>query len=343
MMRSEIHTPPSQIRHGGDLTQAAALFPDVPGPWVDLSTGINPWPYPLPPLPPVAWTALPTRGALWALLAAAATAYGAPGPDSLVAAPGSELWIQVLPRLRATGAVAIVGPTYGDHARAWSAAGHAVRQVAAPDDAAEAADVVVLCNPNNPDGRTWDADALLDWTGRLAARGGWLVVDEAYADLDPGRSLCRHAGAPGLVILRSFGKFFGLGGVRLGFVLAPPALMGAARLALGSWAVSGPALAIGAAALADLDWQAATRRRLDAEASALDDVLRAGGLRIIGGTALYRLVDAGDAAALWRHLAHAGLWTRPFPEHAGCQGWLRLGLTADGGALDRLAAALAAF
>ncbi|ASG24656.1 threonine-phosphate decarboxylase CobD [Nitrospirillum viridazoti] len=337
MMTAEI-----QIRHGGDLTQAAALFPDAPGPWVDLSTGINPWPYPLPAIPPAAWTALPTRGGLQALLAAAAMAYGAPAPDSLVAAPGSELLIQTLPRLRATGEVAIVGPTYGDHARAWAAAGHAVRAVTVPGDAVDAADVVVLCNPNNPDGRTWDAEALLDWAARLAARGGWLVVDEAYADLDPARSLCRHAGALGLVILRSFGKFFGLGGVRLGFVLAPPALLDAVRLALGSWAVSGPALAVGAVALADLDWQAATRRRLAAAADALDGVLRAGGLRVIGGTALYRLGDAGDAAALWRHLACAGLWTRPFPEHAGCQGWLRLGLAADRGVLDRLGAALAA-
>ncbi|TWB26377.1 threonine-phosphate decarboxylase CobD [Nitrospirillum bahiense] len=335
--------PEIQIRHGGDLTQAAALFPDAPGPWVDLSTGINPWPYPLPPIPPAAWTALPTRGDLRALLAAAAVAYSAPGPDSLVAAPGSELLIQTLPRLRSSGDVAIVGPTYGDHARAWTAAGHTVRAVTAPGDAVDAADVVVLCNPNNPDGRTWDAAALLDWAARLAARGGWLVVDEAYADLDPTRSLCRQAGAPGLVILRSFGKFFGLGGVRLGFVLAPPALLDAVRLALGSWAVSGPALAVGAAALADLGWQAATRRRLAAAADALDGVLRAGGLRVIGGTALYRLVDAGDAAALWRHLAQAGLWTRPFPEHAGCQAWLRVGLAADVGALNRLAAALAAF
>ncbi|MDG3438886.1 threonine-phosphate decarboxylase CobD [Nitrospirillum amazonense] len=335
-------TPEIQIRHGGDLTQAVSLFPDAPGPWVDLSTGINPWPYPLPPIPPVAWTGLPTRGDLRALLAAAALAYGAPGPDSLVAAPGSELLIQTLPRLRAAGEVAIVGPTYGDHARAWAAAGHAVRTVTAPEDAVDAADVVVLCNPNNPDGRAWEVGDLLDRAARLAARGGWLVVDEAYADLDPTRSLCPHAGAPGLVILRSFGKFFGLGGVRLGFVLAPPALLDAVRLALGSWAVSGPALAVGAAALADLGWQATMRRRLSAAAEALDNVLRAGGLRVIGGTALYRLVDAGDAAALWRHLAQAGLWTRPFPEHAGCQAWLRLGLAADVGALDRLAAALAA-
>jgi cobalamin biosynthetic protein CobC len=332
-----------RIHHGGDLTQAASLFPGALGPWVDLSTGINPWPYPLPTIPAAAWTALPTRGALDALLQAAVTAYGAPGPDGLVAAPGSELLIQTLPRLRGLGDVAIVSPTYGDHARAWAAAGHAVRAVADPAEAAATADVVVLCNPNNPDGRAWGVGELLDWAARLAARGGWLVVDEAYADLDPARSLCPHAGTPGLVILRSFGKFFGLGGVRLGFVLAAPALLDAVRLALGSWAVSGPALAVGAAALADRDWQVATRQRLTHAADTLDGVLTAGGLRVIGGTTLYRLVDAGDAAALWRHLANAGLWTRPFPEHDGCQGWLRLGLAADPAVPDRLAAALAAF
>ncbi|WP_044563282.1 threonine-phosphate decarboxylase CobD [Azospirillum sp. B4] len=331
------------IRHGGDLTQAAALFPVAPGPWIDLSTGINPWPYPLPPIPDAAWTALPTRGALDALMAAAAGAYGAPGPDSLVAAPGSELLIQTLPRLRAVGDVAIVGPTYGDHARAWGQAGHRVRSVTAPEDAIGSADVVVLCNPNNPDGRAWAPAALLDWAAVLAARGGWLVVDEAYADLDPARSVCPHAGTPGLVILRSFGKFFGLGGLRLGFLLAPVPLLDAVRAGLGSWAVSGPALRVGAEALADGAWQVAARRRLTAAADALDGVLRAGGLRVIGGTALYRLVDAGDAAVLWRHLAAAGLWTRPFPEHVGCPGWLRVGLPPDAAAFDRLAAALAAW
>ncbi|MBB6254420.1 threonine-phosphate decarboxylase CobD [Nitrospirillum iridis] len=330
------------IRHGGDLTQAAGLFPDAPAPWIDLSTGINPWPYPLPPIPDAAWTALPTRGALDALLTAAAGAYGAPGPDGLMAAPGSELLIQTLPRLRAVGDVAIVSPTYGDHARAWAAAGHRVRHVASPEQV-EGAAVVVVCNPNNPDGRAWEPMVLLDLAADLAARGGWLVVDEAYADLDPARSVCPHAGTPGVVILRSFGKFFGLGGLRLGFLLAPAPLLDAVRADLGSWAVSGPALAVGAVALADQGWQAATRRRLAAAADALDGVLRAGGLRVLGGTALYRLADAGDAAALWRHLAGAGLWTRPFPEHLGRQGWLRLGLPADAPALDRLAAALQSY
>ncbi|MDE1146761.1 MAG: threonine-phosphate decarboxylase CobD [Azospirillaceae bacterium] len=330
------HAHDGTIRHGGDLTQAARLFPDAPGPWVDLSTGINPWPYPLPPIPDAAWTALPTRGALDAALAAATVAYGAPGPDSLVAAPGTELLIQMLPRLRPVGDVAIVSPTYGDHARAWDAAGHRVRAVSAPEDA----DVVVLCNPNNPDGRTWAPDDLLAAADRLAARGGWLVVDEAYADLDPARSLAGHAGRPGLVVLRSFGKFFGLGGLRLGFALGPDTVLAALRVQLGSWAVSGPALAVAASALADLDWQAATRRRLAAAADALDGVLRAGGLRIVGGTALYRLVDCGDGPALWRHLARAGIWTRPFPEHAEGAGWLRFGLAPDAAVLDRLAVAL---
>ncbi|MDZ5650557.1 threonine-phosphate decarboxylase CobD [Nitrospirillum sp. BR 11828] len=331
------------IRHGGDLTQAARLFPEAPAPWIDLSTGINPWPYPLPALAPAAWTALPTRGALDALLAAAAGAYGAPGPDSLVAAPGSELLIQTLPRLRPPGEVAIVGPTYGDHARAWAAGGHRVQGVATPDGAPGTTDVLVVCNPNNPDGRTWSPTDLLDRAADLAARGGWLVVDEAYADLDPGRSLCGHAGRPGLIILRSFGKFFGLGGLRLGFILAPAPLLDAVRAGLGSWAVSGPALAVGTAALADLEWQAGARRRLAGAADALDAVVRGAGVPIVGGTALYRLLDAGDARHLWRHLAQCGVWTRPFPEHPGREGWLRLGLPPDPDAMDRLAGALASF
>jgi len=325
----------NSVVHGGDLDAARAAFPGAPEPWLDLSTGINPWPYPVPPIPAEAWTRLPGRGAEAALLAAAAGCYGAPSTAHVAAAPGSQALIQVLPRLRAPGRVAVLGPTYAEHARGWAAAGHAVAEVRRLEEAG-GADVVVIVNPNNPDGRVVPAAVLLDLAGRQAARGGWLVVDEAFADTMPEVSVAGEVDRPGLVVLRSFGKFFGLAGVRLGFALARPDLADAVRRGVGPWAVSGPALAIGAVALADRAWIADMRQRLVAETSALDAHLQRMDLSVSGGTPLFRLVTHDRAQDYHRAFGRAGILVRRFPEHPE---WLRLGLPPGEAARARLAQA----
>ncbi|KAA0590966.1 threonine-phosphate decarboxylase [Azospirillum oryzae] len=323
------------LLHGGDLDGARAAFPGAPEPWVDLSTGINPWPYPLPPVRPDAWSRLPGRGEEAALRSAAAACYGAPSADVVAAASGSQALIQLLPRLRAPGRVAVLGPTYAEHARCWSLAGHDVRMA----EGVEEADVLVIVNPNNPDGRRWPAVRLLELAEAQAARGGWLVVDEAFADMRPEDSLAAHAGKPGLVILRSFGKFFGLAGLRLGIALAPAGLAAALREAIGPWAVSGPGLAIATAALGDRRWIEATRRRLAAAAAELDRLLEGAGLRVIGGTELFRLVEDPRAPALYRALGEAGLLVRRFEQRPD---WLRFGLPGAAEDRQRLDVALAA-
>ncbi|SMH59837.1 threonine-phosphate decarboxylase CobD [Azospirillum agricola] len=319
------------ILHGGDLDGARAAFPDAPQPWVDLSTGINPWSYPLPPIPPDAWTRLPARGAEMALREAAAACYGAPSAERVAAASGSQALIQLLPRLRAPGRVAVLAPTYAEHALCWAGAGHRLSETTDPETAD--ADVLVVVNPNNPDGRLLEPARLLALAERQAGRGGWLVVDEAFADCEPAGSVAPFAGTPGLVVLRSFGKFFGLAGLRLGVALAEPALAAALRAAVGPWAVSGPGLAVAAAALSDRDWIAATRIRLRAEAEALDRLLTGVGLTVAGGTDLFRLVTHPDARSLHRILGEAGILVRRFEQRPD---WLRLGLPADGEARRRL-------
>lgn len=329
--------PDMPVFHGGELGLLAARFPDAPRPWIDLSTGINPWPYPVPALPDAAWQRLPGHAETQRLLAAAAACYGAPGPDHVAAAPGSQALIQLLPRLRPAGRVAVLGPTYGEHEACWRAAGHAVERLAgaAPDGEASGWDVVVTVNPNNPDGRRLDPAGLERLRAALAARGGWLVVDEAFADVAPDIAMAGAAGRPGLIVLRSFGKFFGLAGLRLGFALAAPALRARIEAALGPWAVSGPAIAIATAALADEAWIAATRQRLAAAAARLDGVLAGAGLELLGGTALFRLARGGDE--LFDRLGRAGILARHFPDHPGL---LRLGLPPDEAAFGRLQAAL---
>jgi cobalamin biosynthesis protein CobC len=334
---------PAAYRHGGDLTAAQAAFPDAPQPWIDLSTGINPWPYPVPPVPAQAWARLPGKAAEDALRRAAAAAFAVPGDDMVLAAPGTQALIQLLPRLTADAStagatVAVLSPTYAEHAAAWRAAG---RSVAEDSCFAQAdADIVVVVNPNNPDGRVIDTQTLLRRAETQAARGGFLIVDEAFADMTPEASVARHVGRPdrpGLIVLRSFGKFFGLAGARLGFLLAEPAMIRRAAAMLGPWAVSGPALTVGATAYSDAAWIAATRENLAAAAARLDHLLIEKGYRVVGGTTLFRLIDCGNGTALFEKLARAGIWSRPFVKLPAC---VRLGLPPDDAAFARLADAL---
>ncbi|WP_181706155.1 threonine-phosphate decarboxylase CobD [Chthonobacter rhizosphaerae] len=326
------------LTHGGNLESAMALYGDAPRPWIDLSTGINPVPYPVGDLPADCWTRLPSRAAEEALAAAAAKAYGVSSAGMVAAAPGTQALIQLLPRLRPARRVAVLGPTYGEHALAWAAAGAEVRTVASLDGVADA-DVVVVVNPNNPDGRVLAAADLRAAAADLGRSGGLLVVDEAFADGLDGVSLAPDLDALGAaLVLRSFGKTYGLAGVRLGFALAPAPEAARIRAALGPWAVPGPALAIGVRALADRAWLDAAMARLRRDADRLDGLLAAAGLRPAGGTPLFRLAETADAGAWFDRLARAGILTRPF-DYA--PRWLRFGLPGDAAAWARLERALA--
>ncbi len=318
------------IAHGGGLIAAQRRFPHAKRPWIDLSTGINPVAYPIPPLPMAAFTRLPEPEQVVALEAVAARAYGVPEPAYVVAAPGTQALIHLLPRLRPPGRVAVLSPTYAEHRAAWALAGHAVLEVATLAEA-ESAAVIVVVRPNNPDGAVADAGTL----SALAAQGRLVVVDEAFADLEA-CSLAPLLPARGLLLLRSFGKTYGLAGVRLGFALGDPELAMALRAAFGPWAVSGPALHAGLHALADEAWWAAAAARLTDDAARLDALLRQAGCRVIGGTRLFRLAKHPEATTLADHLSEAGIWVRRFADHPT---WLRFGIPAAAD-WDRLQAAL---
>ncbi|MDF2811601.1 MAG: threonine-phosphate decarboxylase, partial [Microvirga sp.] len=235
------------MNHGGNLHDAKALFPEAPEPWIDLSTGINPNAYPVSLNDPAAFTRLPSQQTIRELEQAAARTYGVPDPHLIVAAPGSQSLIELLPRLRPKGRVAIIGPTYNEHAACWMGQGHECIDVATLSDAlSERPDIIVLVNPNNPDGRVVAAPELASAATIMHARDGWLVVDEAFADLEDGVSIA-HRDLPGTIILRSFGKTYGLAGIRLGFAIAARPIVDEIRAQLGLWAISGPALAIGIA------------------------------------------------------------------------------------------------
>ncbi|MBL8459641.1 MAG: threonine-phosphate decarboxylase [Zoogloea sp.] len=320
------------LEHGGRLRQAARRYGIPLAEWVDLSTGINPQAYPVPPLAPAVWQRLPETDD--GLEAAAAAYYGSP---HLLPVAGSQAAIQALPACFSPRRVLTLAPTYAEHPHAWRA--HEVRAVSAEGIAAALgeADILLLVQPNNPDAQRFPRDQLLAWRAELAARGGCLIVDEAFIDADPADSLVPLAGRPGLVVLRSVGKFFGLAGARVGFVFAEPAVLDVLAERLGPWAVSGPARQVTAAALADTVWQAEARRCLARDSRRLASLLDEMGLAGGGGTALFQWRPTPHAPAVHDALAAKGILTRLFEAPAG----LRFGLPASESEWARLAAALA--
>ena len=324
-------------RHGGGLMKAAAAYPDAPRPWLDLSTGINPEPWRGPRAAEAELNRLPDPGALVALEKAAATAFGAM-PERTAAVAGAEAAIRLLPLLLGVRSVEIVGPTYGAHAEAWRAAGVATRLIAADQAAASQAGVLVVVNPNNPDGRLTRRADLIALARERSTAGRWLVVDESFIECTPGDSVS-DIDAPGLIVLRSFGKFYGLAGVRLGFMLAAPGLIARLRALLGDWPVGADALAMGRGAYADVEWRTRTEAALAERADRLDDLLARAGFEIIGGTSLFRMTRTPHAARWFQHLCRAGILTRPF-DHT--PDGLRFGVPTERD-LPRLVRALEAF
>ncbi|WP_163267162.1 threonine-phosphate decarboxylase CobD [Chelativorans alearense] len=323
--------------HGGSLLRAEALFPGAPKPWLDLSTGINPHPYPLSDISASAFQRLPEQAQLQALVDAAAEAYGAPDAMNVVAAPGTQILLPLVAGLIAGGKAAVLSPTYAEHRRASAIAGHDVAEVS-DFTALYDADLAVVVNPNNPDGRIITRTELLYLAAHMRAKGGLLVVDEAFMDVGPRtEALDGDLEAGAFVVLRSFGKFFGLAGIRLGFALAAQPIADILRARLGPWAVSGPALKIGQRALADLPWQAEMRERLARQALDLDTLLAENGLAAAGGTPLFRFLRTVQAASLFRSLGEDGILVRNFraDPHA-----LRIGLPGGDGEFDRLAQSL---
>lgn len=303
--------------HGGGIDAACTRWGGSRADWLDLSTGINPRPYPIPTLPRDAWTALPDRVAFAALEQAARRFWRIPDGAALIAAPGASALIARIPALLPPGRIAIPAPTYNEHARAFRAAGWTVA-----DDATEAR---VIVHPNNPDGRLHPAPTT-----------PFAVIDESFCDVTPDTTHMAQATRPGTLILKSFGKFWGLAGARLGFAIGDPALIDRLKPMIGPWSVPGPTLAIATAALNDATWAQETRARLAQDSQRLDRLMAQAGAQPLGGTTLFRLYDTPDAALWQDRLARQRILARIFPYSAR---WLRLGLP-DGAGWTRLEQAL---
>lgn len=322
------------LEHGGAIGAAAARYGIAVEDWLDLSTGINSQGWPVPTVPADIWRRLPETND--GLHRVAADYYGS---DQLLSVAGSQAVIQALPALRPPCRVGVLNPSYAEHAHAWRRWGHQVEVLPseAIPETVNRLDVLVVINPNNPTGMRFDPDILLDWHKHLAERGGWLVVDEAFMDATPQASIVAYAGLPGLVILRSLGKFFGLAGARIGFAFAEAEWRARLQEYLGPWTVNGPGRWVAAQALADFAWQEGARARLRRDSDRLTALLGRQGLTVAGGTALFQWSTQPDAEFFQDALARRGILVRRFNDPPS----LRLGLPSREADWRRLELAMA--
>lgn len=319
------------LEHGGRIRAAAQRYGIAEKRWLDLSTGINPDGWPVPAIPAEVWQGLPQDDD--GLVEVACSFYGT---TELLPVAGSQAAIGALPGLRATGSVSMATTAYAEHEYAWRQQGHDVSLVCGDEILQSESRVVVIINPNNPTGRLYSAAQLLALHERLAARGGLLVVDEAFMDATPEHSLAQFCPRKGLIVLRSPGKFFGLAGARVGFVLAENEVLEPLAEMLGPWPVAAPSRYVAKLALRDTDWQVSARQYLHAAALRLSDMLVRHGLPPAGSNSLFQWVCSAGAAGVHGQLAQQGILTRLFDQPAS----LRFGLPHGEESWYRLDAAL---
>ncbi len=324
---------PEKLHHGGRLRAAAKHYQLPLEGWLDLSTGINPNGWPVAAVPANIWQRLPEEED--ELIEVACNYYGAP---SLLPVAGSQAAIQALPQLRNSSRVCILNPSYAEHAHAWRHANHQVSTVAPNqiNDALPHTDVLIIIHPNNPTGTVFPTEQLLDWHAQLADHNGWLIVDEAFMDMTPEQSITSYTALPGLIVLRSLGKFFGLAGARVGFVCAQSPLLNQLNHLLGPWTVNTPARWVAVQALQDVAWQESTQRNLLIASNRLKTLLTRHQLAPASGCGLFQWSVSRHAAEVYEALASQGILVRYLDEPPS----LRFGLPAHESDWQRLDMAL---
>ena len=325
----------SKIVHGGRLDEAVAKFGGKRSEWLDLSTGINPNSYPLPEIPAQAWSKLPDSRIEETMLEAARRYYGVDDRLKIVPAPGTQALIQVLPRVLHAKEVTVISPTYGEHAHVWRTAGANVSEVGEFNNLEPSSELCVLVNPNNPDGRVHTVSEIV----RISAELECMIVDEAFCDNDHAHSIVLDQ-PRNVIVLKSFGKFFGLAGLRLGFAICEKKYAEEIREALGPWSVSGPAMEIAAQAFRDEDWIKRTREYLGRASDRLSLLAEEYGFRIEGAAGLFVYVSHREGKEIFEWLANDKILVRPFPERPEC---LRIGLHKNEEELERLASSLGSY
>lgn len=324
------------IFHGGGLDVAVEKYGGEKSDWLDLSTGINPNPYPVYGVDPMAWHRLPDTNAMAILTNAARNYYKIDDNIELCAANGTQAIIDVLPIVFACKRVGIVSPTYNEHAYVWKKSGSKVIEIMRGEPLPNDLDALVVVNPNNPDGSIFEKSELFEFSKNLKKSNGIMIVDEAFCDTMPENSIV-HDLPENVIVLKSFGKFFGLAGLRLGFAIASPMLLKNVKTHIGIWSVSGPALQIGARAFSDSNWINYAITTLKVLSKKQADLLQGAGLKIEGVNPLFIYVSHEKATHIHDLLAERQILIRPFLYD---NAKLRIGICANNKQMEWLEATL---
>lgn len=336
--------------HGGALNAAAEFFGMPRQQWLDISTGINPTSWPVPEVPSYVWQRLPEdqqnsdesleQAALAHYVNNNALADRQVAAANILPCAGSQQGIRLLPFLYANqhghkseAKVWVTSGSYAEHGIAWEEQGHRVRKVACDKISQlltqQPVDVLILLNPDNPSGHRWPAEQLLKWWSILRRRGGWLIVDEAFMDMTPEHSIAAEVEREGLFVLRSLGKFFGLAGLRLGFVLAAKKNTQRLHKMLGPWVVSHPAQYLGNLALRDNAWINKQRYELAQQSLRLASLLEQHTRCQCDGTDLFQTLYHEQSENLFNQLAQQGILVRFLSATSKAPAGLRFGLPSN--------------
>ncbi|MBL1417744.1 MAG: threonine-phosphate decarboxylase [Moritella sp.] len=325
--------------HGGQLQQVALQYARPIAEWLDLSTGISPTSYPIPSIPTSVWQQLPQPSQ--SLITAAKHYYGT---DNIVATSGSQAVIKQLPSIfkqhvaeqfiseQSTGTSTVWLPLVGykEHERAWREQGFTIQQYTQLPTSAQltANCIVVVINPNNPTGELFTRNTLLALLDNIQTLKGWLILDEAFMDVvEPSQSIIAHTDNPHLLVLRSVGKFFGLAGIRLGFLSAHPQWLQALEKLSSPWEVNGPAQYITEIALMDRQWQQQQLLSLTALSATLELLLMTTFDCPVAGSALFKTIRLDNAPEVYILLCQQGVYVRLCDE----QNALRFGIPDQNG------------
>ena len=347
--------------HGGALKAAADHFNIPLEQWLDLSTGINPSSWPVPEIPSSVWQRLPEdtiadqltedsravsieQLALEYYLSAEKSSSAVIQSTNVMPCAGSQQGIRLLPllynalqkkakqgvKVQTEAKVWVTSGSYSEHGLAWEEQGHRVRKVACDRISQlltqQPVDVLILINPDNPSGHRWKPEQLLKWWSILHRRGGWLIVDEAFMDMTPEQSLAPQVEREGLIVLRSIGKFFGLAGIRLGFIFAAEKSIRRLNKMLGPWVLSHPAQYIGKLALQDQSWVERQKIDLSEQAERLATLLKKYLPFDIEGTDLFCTMYFNEAENVFYQLAKQGILTRYLVATTKTSAGIRFGL-----------------
>lgn len=353
-----------KLHHGGRLRAAAEHYGIALADWLDLSTAINPQAWPVPEIPVDVWQRLPEEddglacnaahyygraelsGDSVAERIAGQTAkdaphctryttdkgFGAHDRHPILPVPGTQSVIETLPRLFLPRRVWVPAIGYQEHAYCWRKHRHELIPYSRlpTADRLQPHDVVIVINPNNPTAQRQSPESLRSLALAVASQKGLLIVDEAFMDCTPTDSLLTAMLPPATLVMRSFGKFFGLAGIRLGFCFASPTLLQRLEEAMGTWAINHPARWIAQRALRDGAWQQQARTQLQATSDRIRSSLQAALEKVLSNpvevhaTALFVTCSLGadTAASFYDHCARQGILVRLFAD----EGLVRVGL-----------------